>query len=329
MNFPGLSRLILSACLLLSACTSSSSSPTPVPPLPIQTEVPSPTPPPQPFRVIGYATDAITVELIPYRQLTHINFAFLLPRADGTFEPLLNSSKTKNLVNQGHANGVKVLISIGGWGLDSQFEELAASSQTRSTFVENTLKVLDEYGFDGVDIDWEYPDPGQSAQNYLALIRELRTALPDKLLTTAIIAYGDETGLGIPRETFDLLDFINVMAYDGPDHASLEQFQKSLDYWLNRGISPEKLVMGIPFYSRPGEIPFRKLIKNDPTAGLTDIAVYNGEQQRYNGRPSVQKKTRIALERTSGIMFWALEHDASGQASLLNAIYQVISNQKP
>ena len=316
--------LLLCAELLLGACTNPT--PTPVP-----TPIPPPTasPQPRPFRVIGYATDAVSVELIPYQQLTHINFAFLLPNADGTFARLYNPGLVKTLVQTSHANGVKILISIGGWGLDAQFEEIAASPQKRATFIEGTLKVLAEYGFDGVDIDWEYPDPGQSAQNYLALISELRNALPDKLLTTAVISYGDETGLGVPTETFALLDFINVMTYDEPGHATLDQFQKGLEYWLARGVPPEKLVMGIPFYSRPGEIPYRKLLKNDPSAAYADITVYNGSQERYNGQITVQKKTQIALERASGVMFWTLEQDASGNNSLLNVIHKVVTKQKP
>jgi GH18 family chitinase len=329
MSFRSLTRFILGACLLLGACASPTPNPTPVPPVPTYTEIPSPSPQPRPFRVIGYATSAVIVEAIPYPQLTHINFAFLLPNADGTFAPLPNAWKIKALVDQSHANNVKVLVSVGGWGLDTQFEQLAASPETRAVFIAETIKVLAEYGFDGVDIDWEYPDPGQSAQNYLALMSELRKALPDHLITTAVIAYGDETGLGVPSETFALLDFINVMTYDGPDHGSMEQFQKGLDYWLGRGVPPEKLVMGLPFYSRPGEVPYRKLLKNDPTAAEADIAVYNGSQERYNGRPTVQKKTRIAMQQASGIMFWTLENDALGKVSLVNAINQVVTGQKP
>jgi GH18 family chitinase len=94
-------------------------------------------------------------------------------------------------------------------------------------------------------------------------------------------------------------------------------------------VPPEKLVMGLPFYSRPGEVPYRKLIKDDPTAAQADIAVYNGSQQRYNGKPTVQKKTRMALEKASGVMFWALEQDAGGNASLLNAIHQIVSGVVP
>jgi len=282
---------------------------------------------PHPYRssLIGYATDAVVLETIPFDKLTHINFAFLIPNNDGSFAALDNPSKVKSLVQLSHQNNVKVLISIGGWGWDAQFEEVAADPQKRVTFIREALKVIGEYEFDGVDIDWEYPDPGKSAQNYAALIRELRNALPDKLLTTAVISSGDENGLGIPPETFAPLDFINVMTYDEPGHASMEQFQAGLDYWLGRGVPPEKLVMGIPFYSRPGEIPFRKLVQSDPAAAQTDTFNYNGNQEHYNGLATVQKKTLLALDRASGIMFWTLEQDADGNLSLLNTINQTIT----
>ena len=86
--------------------------------MPAQTETSTPQPPP--FRVIGYATEATVVETIPFQQLTHINFTFLLPNEAGTFAPLINDWKIKALINQSHANRVKVLISIGGWGLEDR-----------------------------------------------------------------------------------------------------------------------------------------------------------------------------------------------------------------
>ena len=140
---------------------------------------------------------------------------------------------------------------MGGWGWDAQFEELAASPESRSAFVQNLKAFVDEYRLDGVDMDWEYPDQGQSSQNFLALIKELRVAMPDKLLTTAVVSYGDEHGLGVPNKSFALFDFVNIMTYDGPDHGTMEQFERGLSYWSERGLPNEKIVMGAPFYGDP------------------------------------------------------------------------------
>jgi len=126
-----------------------------------------------------------------------------------------------------------------------------------------------------------------------------------------------------------LLDFVNVMTYDGSDHGTLEQLQKGLDYWLGRGVPREKLVMGLPFYSRPGEAPYGRLVRDNPAAAQTDVFTYNGRQEHYNGIPTIRKKTLLALDRASGVMFWTLEQDAAGDASLLTAINQTVAGYEP
>ena len=317
--------------LALAAC--STATPASEMPAPAPTENPTPmitpTQTPRAFRVIGYVTDSVIVNQLPYDKLTHINYAFLIPNADGTFVPLTNAWKIKELTQKAHENGVKVVISVGGWGWDAQFEEMAADPQKRAVFVRDVIKLVDEYGFDGVDVDWEYPDPGQSALNFLALMTELRAALPGKLLTAAVISYGDETGQGIPAETFALMDYVNIMTYDGPDHGTLEQFERGLNYWLDRGVPKDKLCMGVPFYSRPSEVIYRKLVAADPAAAQVDSFEFNGTTQNYNGLPTIIQKTKIALDQASGIMIWTVEYDAPGDASLLTAINETIASYKP
>ncbi|MCC7117080.1 MAG: hypothetical protein IT310_01030 [Anaerolineales bacterium] len=282
---------------------------------------PSPT---DSFRIVAYATDAIIAELIPYDKLTHINYSFLIPHADGTFATLNNAWKLESIVEAAHQKNVKVSIAVGGWGWDNEFEQMAAAPETRTAFVQNLVAVVNQYQLDGVDMDWEYPDPGQSSQNFLALMKELRAALPDKLISVATISYGDETGLGIPNEAFDLVDYVNVMTYDGQIHGSLTEFEEGLKYWTARGVPIKKINIGAPFYTRPSEVTFANLVKADPAAAQLDSFEYLGSTENYNGIPTVKKKTEIALQKAGGIMFWALDHDAQGEFSLVNAIYQTV-----
>ncbi len=290
------------------------------------------TPSSPPFRIIAYVTEAVVPEQIRYEKLTHINYAFLIPNEDGSVRRLTNSWKLKAIVEQAHRHQVQVLISVGGWGWDAQFETLAADGAKRARFVNEILKVVDEYGLDGVDMDWEYPDPGPSAGNFLALMRELRAALPaDKLLTAAVVALGDTYGLGIPAESFALMDYVNIMTYDGDgrNHASMEYARDGLDYWLGRGLPPEKAVLGVPFYARPDGTPYRRIVQADPQAAYQDFFNYYGVELNYNGIPTVREKTLLALERASGIMFWTLEQDTSDELSLLNVIYQTVQENQP
>jgi GH18 family chitinase len=318
-------RLLSSLCLITALLASCSTSATPIstaekPSNPEPTVISSPSATSQ-FIILAYATDGIFADIIPYDKLTHINYAFLTPKADGTFNPINNSWKLKQIVKDAHEHSVRVCISVGGWGWDAQFEELAADPEVRSAFVQNLKDFVDEYGLDGVDMDWEYPNPGQSSQNFLALIQELRAALPDKLLTTAVVSYGDEHGVGVPNESFEYFDFVNIMTYDGPDHGTMEQFERGLSYWSQRGLPKEKIVMGAPFYGDPN-LPYFKIVEADPDAAQVDSFEYYGTTYHYNGIPTIQTKTRIAMDKAGGIMFWALDHDTPGELSLVNAIYE-------
>lgn len=325
---PALWALVFLAAL---AASCGPASPVASPPIPVPSEsIPPATATPQSaqFRIVGYVTDwDASVSQIQFDKLTHINYAFILPRADGTINNIKNPWKLKEVVKPAQAHNVKVLISVGGWGWDVEFEALAAGPETRATFVAGLRSFVDEYSPGGVDIDWEYPDPGESAQNYLALMRELRAVLQleGKLLTSAVVALG-ATGDGIPVEAFEVVDFLNLMAYDGsgPHHSSQAYAEESLEYWSTRGLAAEKTVLGVPFYARPGDIPYRKLVQVNPKAVNTDAVDHYGSQVYYNGVPTIQQKTELAMRRASGIMIWALSQDTGDSTSLLGAIYRTV-----
>ena len=123
-----------------------------------------------------------------------------------------------SLVTLGHSNNVKVSLAIGGWndGNDSAFEALAANAGARTTFVNSVMSAINQYGLDGVDIDWEYPDPGTSGNNFTALMQQLSNALhgQGKLLTAAVVSEGG-TANGVQPAVFGMVDWLNIMAYDG------------------------------------------------------------------------------------------------------------------
>jgi chitinase len=281
------------------------------------------------FRVLAYVTEDTVPELIPYDKLTHINYSFILPRVDGSIRDVYNPWKLKKIVETGRAHGVSVFVAVGGWGLEKEFEAIAADPAIRAVFVQTLVEYAAEYDLDGIDIDWEYPVVGVSDGNYLALMRELRAALPEQVqLTTAVPAYGRNAD-GFPAESFAYLDFVNLMVYDlsREAHATMEMAEQSLDYWQGRGLSVDKTVLGVPFYSRPGEVPYRKMIQADPAAAQLDVFEFAGVLQYYNGIPTIQAKTELALGRASGIMFWALSHDTTDEYSLLTAIDSVVKSR--
>lgn len=109
---------------------------------------------------------------------------------------------------------------------------------------------------------------------------------------------------------------------DGPDHSPYSYAVEALDYWLGRGLSPEKAVLGIPFYGRPKWMEYRAPVSLDPDAPQKDVVTVDGVPVHYNGIPTVQARMRLALERAGGVMVWELAQDARGEASLLGAIHR-------
>lgn len=289
-------------------------------------------PTPVPFRVIAYVTDHADIDTLPFDKLTHVNYAFLLPNEDGTFQPLNDPSKLEQTVKRAHAHGVKALISVGGWGWETQFEKMAADPARRAVFIRDLLQVMERYHLDGADIDWEYPRPETSDQNFLTLMRELRVALPaEKLLTAAVIAFG-EVGGGVPAKSFELMDFVNIMAYDDhahpSSHSSMDCAEAALDYWIGqRGLPPEKTVLGVPFYSRPDGVSYSKLIEANRAAADTDFLEYGGKKVNYNGVATIRAKTHLAMERAAGMMFWTLEQDTHDDTSLLDNIDRIVKGK--
>jgi len=166
------------------------------------------------FRVIGYLpTWGGNLADVQYSKMTHINYAFLIPNADGTYQAPDDPTRLQNLVSQAHANGVKVIISVGGGGGGDAFKTIVTSAGLRSAFANNMLGFLNQYNLDGVDIDWEFPSDGTEASNFTLLMQQLANTMhpKGKLVTAAVVAYG---GTSIENGVFSAVDFLNIMAYD-------------------------------------------------------------------------------------------------------------------
>jgi chitinase len=283
------------------------------------------------FRVVGYLPSwRGNFESTRYADLTHINYAFAKATPAGQLEPLRNPDRLAAIVRGAHAHGVKVSIAVGGWngGDDRALETLAADPTARTTFVSEVADFITRHQLDGIDMDWEYPDPGESARNNAALMRALRDRLSPagKLLTAAVVGDGDAHGAGILPEVFEYTDFVNIMAYDDDHrgtrpHSTYDYAVRCVQYWRKRGLPREKLVLGVPFYGKQPGTSYRDLIARDPQAAQRDEV----GGVHYNGIATIKKKTDLALAEGSGVMIWEITQDTSDQTSLLRAIREALN----
>lgn len=300
-----------------------------------------------PFKCIAYIF-CMSDEGLPklrFDIVTHVNYAFAIPAADGHVLPLERPDHARAVIEKAHAQGAKVCISLGGWSyqdvpLEATFREGTNTPEKTARLAEEIVAMAEEYGFDGVDVDWEYPrvDDG-SKEQYEAFISLLHSRLKPKgmLLTAAILAGVDSRNRPITSATeaqdfpsFDKLDWVNLMTYDcdGPRHSTYEFAKNSIEYWVkNRGFSPEKMTLGVPFYGKPIPTAYAGLLEADPDAPDKDMVLMDGREIWYNGRETLKKKVALAREYgLSGVMLWEISHDSiDPDRSLLAALGQAIA----
>ncbi|CAF2139888.1 unnamed protein product [Rotaria magnacalcarata] len=174
---------------------------------------------------------------------------------------------------------LKILISCGGWGNSGEFDSIASSESSRETFSKNAITFCRQHGFDGVDLDWEFPSSNHR-ENFGLLTRtmhrafkkEAKKAKKDRLLISLAVAAGEvlvKQGYDVPV-LCHYVDLINVMTYDlyGSwtnkigHHSALfhRRGEKGLERdlntnssmynWVKAGGPRDRLIIGIPGYGR-------------------------------------------------------------------------------
>lgn len=297
------------------------------------------------FKIVGYfpSWKPEKSKEIKYGMLTHINYAFAIPNSDGTVKALENPDLAKEIVKNAHSAGVKVHLAVGGWEyngtpLEATFVAATDSDDKCKSLADSILKLVDEYDFDGVDMDWEHPrTDGDSKNQYTTLLKYLREGIDkrNKSLSAAVLAGVNADGgvlydaAGHTDEALSYLDWINVMAYDGGDgdrHSSYDFAVNSANYWLKtRKLPASKVVLGLPFYGRPSWASYEEILAADGDAYKKDVATIDGKEAYYNGIDTIVKKTKWAKDNASGVMIWEISQDTVDKdKSLLNAIYETV-----
>ncbi|EEH04180.1 chitinase [Histoplasma capsulatum G186AR] len=236
---------------------------------------------------------------LPVKKLTHVLYAFANVRAESgevfltdtwadtdKHFPTDSWSETGNNVYgcvkqlfllKKQNRHLKVLLSIGGWTYSPHFGAAVSTPAARTKFAESATQLLLNLGFDGLDVDWEYPKDDEEAKNLVELLKTTREVLDraggkDRrfLLTVACPAGRQNFEKLRLTEMTPYLDFYNLMAYDYSGswdtiagHQSNIEPSKSnpkstpfstkeaVDYYLGVGkVPPSKLILGMPLYGR-------------------------------------------------------------------------------
>jgi chitinase len=224
------------------------------------------------MRNAGYTASAVDFSVVDI--VAHFS---VVPRGDGSIDiPDWGPFPDPALIAAAHREGARVVLVVGGdhEAATRGFSVMASRSDTRRRFVGEVVELVRVQGYDGVDIDWEFPETASDRANLTALVSELRTALPARATLSLAAPASDWFG-----RWFDVpalvphLDWVGAMSYSlqapslsgrsahnaalfspaavPPSPGRAEEYP-SLDsvreYHLSRGVPPEKLLLGIPFY---------------------------------------------------------------------------------
>ena len=302
----------------------------------------------KPF-VLGYYPEwkPLDPTQIDFALFTHVCHAFSRIDKEGSlhFPP---EAQTKALIEAAHAKKARVLLSVGGANSGASLRE-----QPAEVFADTLVQHVRDAQYDGIDLDWEFPENDDEAAKLSALIPALRKRLGKSLLTMAVPA-GNWYGKWFKTEALlPAVDWLNIMTYDfcGPwcdkalHNAPMPEVAASVDYWKGRGWPMQKLLLGIPGYGRRmraskfgdpapagtyvnGEITFNDVAKyvqagwkamQDAEAQVPYLVKpEGGELISYEDEASAQRKGQLARKRgLRGVFFWEMTHDFDGKTHLL------------
>lgn len=231
------------------------------------------------FAVIGYyAGRSTAVDSFPTNELTHIIFSFC--HLKGNKLHVSNSRDLKTIrklvaLKASHPD-LKVILSLGGWGGCKTCSDVFNTEEGRTEFAHSARKLVNHFGADGIDLDWEYPAyvnvPGypyrpEDKDNFTDVIRLLRNQLGnDKLITFAAGGFTDYLKTSVDwKNVAPLVNYVNLMTYDlvngyatktghhTPLYSTPEQVESTdhaVRYLDSVGVPRNKLVIGLAFYAR-------------------------------------------------------------------------------
>ncbi|KAI0416919.1 glycoside hydrolase superfamily [Xylaria grammica] len=270
---------------------------------------PPPPPPSGPFRGFknavyftnwGIAQEKYLPQRLPVDDLSHVLYAFADIAPNGTVlsanpeVDLTQKYPDDNYWEQGHnAYGavkqlyihkkwnrqLKVLLSVGGGEYSPKFAAATSTEMRRQTFAKSAVKLVTDWGFDGIDIDWEYPTNEAERESLVKLVAACRVAfdrysfhnnLAYRFLVTVASPAGPTNWEFVDLPQMDpYVDIWHLMSYDytgswtprsghqanvfsnkANEASTPLNTDDAVRYYESQGIKGRKIVIGSPLYGR-------------------------------------------------------------------------------
>lgn len=223
---------------------------------------------------------------------------------------------------------IRAGITSGDW------KTMCSKEEYRNDFANNIKQLINEYQFDGVDLDFEWPLTQEEYNNYSQTILKLREVIGNSTTLTVSL---HPLYFKISQEAIKAVDHISLQCYGpSPQRFPYDVYVKDAEAALSYGISKEKLILGLPFYgaeeNKQGTASYWDFVQsnliNTPDA---DEVIYKNKKYIFNGQNTIRKKTQYVMENDiAGIMTWDLATDLtlSDPKALLKVVAEEMKQTK-
>ncbi len=252
---------------------------------------------------------------------------------------------------------------------DGGFSAMAKTDEGRTKFANDCLAFCRKYNLDGIDIDWEFPgmtfgsnafDATVDVDNYTFLMKKLREVLGTQYILS-YAGYSDNVKATTGGKKYidiaavdPYVDYVNIMTYDlcsAPQHQSAINVpsyywdcKRSVDAYIKAGVSPSKLVLGIPFYGRrdfessAGLMNYKDIIKLSKSSGyiidnwdekgqVPYVSLNGAFEYGYDNPKSIAIKGQWIMPMGfKGMMFWDYDGD-DAKGTLRKACWNAVMKQ--
>ncbi|KAI0929854.1 hypothetical protein AcV5_006707 [Taiwanofungus camphoratus] len=262
----------------------------------------------------GWHAQDFALNNVSWDKYTHLTYSFAttVPSVNNVSLSGSDAELLPQFVSMAHQNGVKAMVSTGGWGGSQYFSSDVATQDNRTAFVKTITDFAQTYNLDGIDIDWEYPGnqgigcnlvSSNDSSNFLAFLQTLRAdPVGSKLIITASTPItpwkgADGNSLTNVSSFAQALDWINVMNYDvwgswdktvGPnaplnDTCAVPADQQgsavsAVAAWTAAGMPSHQIVLGVASYGHSFHVDSTDALDCDGEA-LASYPTFDANEQ--------------------------------------------------
>jgi hypothetical protein len=299
-------------------------------------------------------TVAEKMAALNYGGVDVVLLAFATLNVDGSLVMSGNAASYRSaLLSNAHARSKTVLFSVTG-----NFETVSASATARQTLATSVLSMFEQYGFDGVDFDWEWPNTTAERADFTAMMQTVHSAVKARS-ANYIVCFVQGPGYWLAGTDWaavsPLSDFCFLVCYDwknpangpirkpgtvqylGLNGGQIEASGKgAIDFAVAAGYPIDHLILGMPFYGSNVVSWFNAAAtwEADKAGFLTAIDADSREvliDDGWQTSPDCVKRKMDALldPRTAslgnaatvrGVGFWEYGHEDTDNPQLSSAI---------